>query len=185
MFSRMKSVRFITLVLVLLPICPFGLFVEGVDGNDDIRVYFSPNGRCEKVIIEEILKAKSSIHVAMFKFTNGRIARALVQASRQGIDVKVLMDRESAQDTYSKGVFLKNKGVSVALRRGRYRDNRGHGAGLMHNKFAIIDGKIAIVGSYNWTASAEKWNNENLLIISAVSVARLFEREFSNLWTKK
>ena len=36
---------------------------------------------------------------------------------------------------------------------------------LMHNKFCIIDERIIITGSYNWTNKANKENNENIVII--------------------
>lgn len=157
----------------------------GVDETERIKIYFSPNGNCEKAIIEEIGRAKSCIHIAMFNFTNGRIARELVKVSKQGIDIKVIMDMGSSLDDYSKGRFLENKGISIKYRKGLNRNNPGDETGLMHNKFAVIDGKVVITGSYNWTTSAEKWNYENLLIIPSARVAELFEREFNRLWIKK
>jgi len=36
-------------------------------------------------------------------------------------------------------------------------------SGYMHNKIAIIDGRILFTGSYNWSKSAEERNQENLL----------------------
>lgn len=35
----------------------------------------------------------------------------------------------------------------------------------MHNKFCVIDEKILINGSYNWTYFAENKNSENILIV--------------------
>ena len=157
----------------------------GVDETERIKIYFSPNGNCEKAIIEEIGRAKSCIHIAMFNFTNGRIARELVKVSKQGIDIKVIADMESSSDDYSKGRFLENKGIDIKYRKGPNRNNLGDETGLMHNKFAVIDGKVVITGSYNWTTSAEKWNYENLLIIPSARVAELFEREFNRLWIIK
>jgi len=157
----------------------------GVDETERIKIYFSPNGSCEKAIIEEIGRAKSCIHIAMFNFTNGRIARELVKVSKQGIDIKVIADMASSLDDYSKGRFLENKGIDIKYRKGPNRNNLGDETGLMHNKFAVIDGKVVITGSYNWTTSAEKWNYENLLIIPSARVAELFDREFNRLWIKK
>ncbi|MFH2012073.1 MAG: phospholipase D-like domain-containing protein [Pseudomonadota bacterium] len=148
------------------------------------KVYFSPNGNCEKAIIEEIRKAKICIHIAIFNFTNGRIARELVKVSKKGIDIKVIMDMESSLNHYSKGRFLEKKGISVKYRKGVNRNKVGDETGLMHNKFVIIDRKVVITGSYNWTASAEKWNYENLLVIPSKKAAKLFEKEFNSLWIK-
>ena len=172
-------------ILVVLLVLSSGPDVRGEGGDEAVRAYFSPSGKCEETIIEEIEKAKTYIHIAMFHFTNGRIARALVKVSRQGTKTKVIMDEMRASDIYSKSRFLKSKGVNVKLMKGPYRENKGSKTGLMHNKFAVIDGKRVITGSYNWTNSAEKWNYENLLIISSRQVAEFFEREFTRLWTEQ
>lgn len=72
----------------------------------------------------------------------------------------------------------------VVYKKGLY-NSRANIMGSMHNKFAVIDGETVISGSYNWTTSAEKWNYENLLIISSSRVAEPFEKEFIELWTQK
>ncbi len=38
-------------------------------------------------------------------------------------------------------------------------------SGLMHHKFAIIDGHTLLNGSFNWSDSAVTRNNENLMVI--------------------
>ncbi|MBI4620687.1 MAG: DUF1669 domain-containing protein [Desulfobacterales bacterium] len=177
--------RTLSAVVVILLTFLFAGSAIGVDETDRIKIYFSPNGNCEQAIIEEIGRAKSYTRIAMFNFTNGRIARALVKVSKQGIDIKVITDMKSSLDDHSKGRFLENKGISIKYRKGPNRNNLGDETGLMHNKFAVIDGKAVITGSYNWTTSAEKWNYENLLIIPSARVAELFEREFNRLWIKK
>ncbi|MEM2988730.1 MAG: phospholipase D-like domain-containing protein, partial [Candidatus Bathyarchaeia archaeon] len=53
---------------------------------------------------------------------------------------------------------------------------------LMHNKVAIIDGSIVITGSFNWTASAEARNNENMIVIRSAQIAALYEEEFERVW---
>jgi competence ComEA-like helix-hairpin-helix protein len=55
----------------------------------------------------------------------------------------------------------------------------------MHNKFAVIDSKIVITGSYNWTASASTRNDENLLVIDDEEVILRFRKQFENLWENK
>jgi phosphatidylserine/phosphatidylglycerophosphate/cardiolipin synthase-like enzyme len=53
---------------------------------------------------------------------------------------------------------------------------------LMHHKVIIIDRKIVIAGSYNLTASAEKYNDENVVIIESPRVAELFMEEFQRVY---
>ena len=184
MKSNVFKLKITLLGVLLISLCLFYGTSTGLDRDDEIRIYFSPNGNCEKAIIKEIKEAKRYIHIAMYNFTNGRIARALVKASKVGVDIKLIVDEKNALGIHSKSRFLENKEIMVAYKKGLY-NNRGNITGLMHNKFAVIDGKIVISGSYNWTTSAEKWNYENLLIISSNRVAGSFEKEFMELWTIK
>lgn len=55
---------------------------------------------------------------------------------------------------------------------------------LMHNKFVIVDEKILITGSYNWTAQATKMNQENIIILENDEMAKKFLAEFDTLWKK-
>ena len=56
------------------------------------------------------------------------------------------------------------------------------GFGLMHNKFAVIDDKSLITGSFNWTQTAEERNEENLLIISDKNTIGQYQQRFEYLW---
>ena len=52
----------------------------------------------------------------------------------------------------------------------------------MHNKFVIIDEKIIITGSYNWTSQATNYNEENIIILENEQMASSFSNEFERLW---
>jgi len=42
---------------------------------------------------------------------------------------------------------------------------------------------IVVTRSYNWTWSAEKNNDENILVVEDPGVAAIYEREFQRLWS--
>lgn len=52
----------------------------------------------------------------------------------------------------------------------------------MHHKFAIIDKKVLITGSLNWTTQAIQNNRENVLIMEDTEYVRLFLEEFERIW---
>src|SRR4028118_683304 len=65
------------------------------------------------------------------------------------------------------------------------------GSGLMHHKFAVIDGKTVIVTSANFTTSdihgyfksaASRGNPNNLLKLESPELTKLFTEEFSIMW---
>jgi phosphatidylserine/phosphatidylglycerophosphate/cardiolipin synthase-like enzyme len=53
---------------------------------------------------------------------------------------------------------------------------------MMHHKVAIIDGSIVLIGSFNWSSSADEDNNENLLVIRSSELASALEQEFRRIW---
>jgi phosphatidylserine/phosphatidylglycerophosphate/cardiolipin synthase-like enzyme len=158
-----KLVIFFVVTILLFPFSAHG----------QINVYFSPNGGCERAVIDQIGKARSQILVAIYTFTDTDIADALVSAKNKGVRIQVLMDKGQAGGAYSKGDLLASNGIPV-----RYST----GAGLMHNKFAVIDTLVIVTGSFNWTISAEEKNAENLLVIKSSELAKEYLKEFVTLW---
>ncbi len=145
------------------------------------EVFFSPKGGCTDAVVRELKSAKRYIHVAMYAFTSRPIAQALIKAAKRGVKVKVVIDRRFCLSSkYCKANYLKKRGIKVKLvspppgPRGR--------RGLMHHKFAVIDGTTLITGSFNWTASAERLNYENMLVFHSKRMAGIYEREFERLW---
>jgi phosphatidylserine/phosphatidylglycerophosphate/cardiolipin synthase-like enzyme len=139
----------------------------------DTQVYFSPNGGCQEAVITEISHAQKSIDIAMYSFTSREIAQALIEARGRNVKIRVVLDKAQRKERYSKSRYLISKGI----------DAKYHiASGLMHNKFAVIDGKELLTGSFNWTASANKKNEENLLIMTNQDVIQKYEDRFEYLW---
>lgn len=137
------------------------------------EVYFSPKGGCETRLLYWLSRANSSIHVLIYSFTLDSVGDALIAAHRRGLDVRIVMEGDEVGQGGSEYGRLKGAGVPVRL---------DTNPALMHNKVAIIDGSIVITGSFNWTASAEARNNENMIVIRSAQVAALYEEEFERVW---
>ena len=52
----------------------------------------------------------------------------------------------------------------------------------LHHKFAVIDNRTVITGSFNWSPSAAHTTDETLLVIDSPEVAAHFTREMNRLW---
>lgn len=52
----------------------------------------------------------------------------------------------------------------------------------MHHKFAIIDKKLLLTGSLNWTTQAIQHNRENVLVLEDAEYVKLFLEEFEKIW---
>ena len=133
------------------------------------EVYFSPRGGSAIAIINQLDQAKTTILIQAYFFTSEPIAKALLGAYKRGVNIRVILDRKQRTDQYSMATFLFNQGISVKI------DSR-HAAN--HNKVMIIDEKIVITGSFNFTPKAENQNAENLLVIRDGKLASLYLKDF-------
>ena len=149
---------------------------RGEKSSAEIKVLFSPEDNCGAEILNLINSAQRSIDAALYLLTSRQLAQGLAEARGRGVTVRAYFDEEASGDRYSKTGFLRKKGVAVRL---------AEDAGLMHNKFCIIDGQTVITGSYNWTVSADLKNDENVLIINSPEVAGKYQGKFNRLWEGK
>jgi phosphatidylserine/phosphatidylglycerophosphate/cardiolipin synthase-like enzyme len=145
----------------LFLICVFSLYGE----EAKIEVLFSPKGGCTEAIISQIGKAEQSIYVQAYSFTSKPIAEALIAAHKKGIRIQIQVDKGQKTATSTAAYDTLKAGIPTSL-------DSAHA--IAHNKIIIIDEKIVITGSFNFTKSAEESNAENLLIIQSQELARRY-----------
>ena len=144
-----------------------------VDGTD-VETYFSPDDSVAARLLEVIDLAQESIYFLAYSFTSDDIGQMMRDKSASGVDVKGVM--EVAQIESNQGTefdLFSQLGLDV---------RRDGNDGQMHHKLIIVDRSIVIVGSYNFTASAEDRNDENLVIIYSPEIASLFLQEFERVF---
>lgn len=167
--------------------CYFFLFTAPVLAEMAVQACFSPGRNCSSRIIREIGKAQKEILVALYAFTSDDLVWSLVKASQRGVKVRVVLDQAFDREfENSKGSFLEKRGLAVRRVSGTTRETWEGKSGLMHQKFAVIDRKVVLTGSYNWTVSAEDFNSENLLFFrDAGPLAEEYRKEFFHLWERQ
>ncbi|HON59250.1 MAG TPA: phospholipase D-like domain-containing protein [Smithella sp.] len=128
-------------------------------------------------LLKFIDEARQEIFITMFSFKAGvhqdsyadRIVAALARAAKRGVQVFVLLENTGNPyddlDIQNKitGKMLASKGIKV------FFDSPQK---TTHAKMVVIDGKIVIVGSHNFTQSGLKHNNEMSLTLKDVRLAR-------------
>jgi phosphatidylserine/phosphatidylglycerophosphate/cardiolipin synthase-like enzyme len=128
------------------------------------RVYFSPNGGAQQAILQEINQARIYVAVQAYYFTSAPIAQALLRARvERGVTILLMVDdiNQTDADSFVPWLLSQNRGIEAAV---------DHHSGIAHNKIMIIDDRVVITGSYNFTAAAEERNAENLLILTGSGV---------------
>jgi len=135
-----------------------------------IRVYFSPEGGCTDAILHQINQAKTEILLQAYSFTSKPIAQALIRAKERGVTIIAVLDKSNWTQRYSAATFLKNMDIPVFI-------DEQHA--IAHNKIMIIDNRVVITGSFNFTAAAETKNAENLLVLEDLpDLTRAYRENF-------
>lgn len=140
-----------------------------------LQVRFSPHGDCEQWVVEHIGQAKQEILVQAYYFTSQPIADALIQAHEQNVVVRVLADKTQKTHKRTQIHYMMAAGIPVQI---------DYMPGCAHNKIIIIDDDRVLTGSYNWTASAERRNAENLLLIKNRKINQRYREEWLKRATK-
>jgi len=138
------------------------------------KIYFSPGTDCLNAIIDNLKKAERSANICVFTISDNRIVDAIKEMQLNGVNIKIISDNDKRYDKGNDIDYIANRlGIDIKL-----DTTSAH----MHHKFAVIDDKITITGSYNWTRSAESRNYENILVTDSKDVAKAYNKEFYKLW---
>lgn len=153
-------------------------YVELADGSE-VWSYFSPSDHAlQRAVIPFIERARRSLDIAMFFFTDPKISEALVHAGRRGVHIRMVLDASGAANAASKHPALCDIGVPVKV------ENWG---GKSHSKWAVADGGTkharVLFGSMNWTTAGDRHNDENTLVVHNQTLAAEFQSEFERQWT--
>jgi phosphatidylserine/phosphatidylglycerophosphate/cardiolipin synthase-like enzyme len=144
-------------------------------GSTRVEVYFSPEDGVAKYVLQRLAAAKHSIHFMAFSYTADTIADAMIAKVQAGLSVRGVFESQNAGGTGAAFSRLKQGGVDV-LQDGNYY--------ILHHKAIVIDARTVITGSYNFTGSAEKDNDENLVIVDDPNLARAFLEEFQRVYAQ-
>lgn len=125
----------------------------------------------ETGLINAIKNSKTTFYGAFYDISSVKITRELISAHNRGVDVKLVTEN----DTFSGDAIseLTESGIPIVT---------DTGSGLMHNKFAVIDGSYIFTGSYNTTDNGSSRNNNNALLIHSAELADIYYSEFSEMF---
>ncbi len=144
-----------------------------IDGTP-IDIYFSPDDKVADSFVELISNAQESIYFMAYSFTSDDLGDAVRERAQDGVAVMGVMDSSQvASNAGTEYDAFNQAGLEV------HQDGI---PGLMHHKVMIIDKEIVVLGSYNFTNSAETRNDENLIVIYNADIAAQFAAEFHRIY---
>lgn len=140
-----------------------------------LKIAFSPKGDIYINLVKPLIEgAKSEILLSVFYLTHKDIVQDLINAKARGVKIKVIIDATSATNKSSKHQILRNASIPTKV------ENWG---GKNHEKNIVVDGKIFLIGSANFSKSGVSSNDENVIVIENPKIASAYRNHFLKLYS--
>jgi phosphatidylserine/phosphatidylglycerophosphate/cardiolipin synthase-like enzyme len=140
-----------------------------------VEAYFSPYDNVETVVVNRLNGAQEYVKCSLYGITNKKITETLIKKMSDGVSVMLCLDKIQSSGSSSKHKELENAGADVVIKKTGV---------LEHNKFCVIDGKIVIMGSWNFSANAQKQDNSTVEITVCGNIIDKFEDAFERIYNR-
>jgi len=140
-----------------------------------VQVLFAAEDDVGKHLIPIIESAQKSIRFMAFSFTHDEMGEAVRKRAEDGVDVMGIFETRGSETKYSEMSAFYRAGIPVR------QDGNSH---TFHHKVFVIDEKIVITGSFNFSSNADKSNDENVIIITNGKIANQYLQEFERRWNE-
>jgi phosphatidylserine/phosphatidylglycerophosphate/cardiolipin synthase-like enzyme len=156
---------------------------ESLFGLSDLRpvsaatidVYYAPEDLPADHLIALYDHARRYIYVAVYGMTFPPIVKALINAKKRGVDVRVITDRGQGNDPKQQRALEALHLAGIPIRVNQHD-------GLMHLKQVVIDDEINTTGSMNHTTSGHRYNDERLDVIADRAITVKAREKFLTMW---
>ncbi len=138
-----------------------------------IFILFASEDHVIDALIPIVRSAQKSIRFMAFSFTHDPLAQAMIERANRGVEVKGIFETRASETEFSELNILFCAGVPV---------KQDTNPGTFHHKVIIIDEKIVITGSLNFSDNADNSNDENTLVITNDAIGRAYTEEFWKRW---
>lgn len=161
------------------PTSPVQTDVARIIVNDVlVETYFAPEEELAPVIANYVAEAQEEILFMAFAFTEESIGSAMLDRALEGVRVRGVFETVGSQSEFS--YFGRMRDARLPNLQVRQDGNPR----IMHHKVIIVDGKMIIFGSFNFSANANDSNDENVVIVHDPQFASYFEEEFNWVWAE-
>ena len=146
-----------------------------------IHVYFE---EIRSKIIDLLDEAEVEIRVSMAWLTNKALFQVLVNKASAGKKVLVVISDSPSNFMIRQSGRIKIDFEELIRKGGVVRIVRKYNSAFFHHKFAVIDEKNVITGSYNWSNGAEV-NHENIVVTDDPGAVQRFGKQHKEYLFRK
>jgi phosphatidylserine/phosphatidylglycerophosphate/cardiolipin synthase-like enzyme len=179
-----------------------------------VETHYSPTENLEHYDLALLKSAHRSIDLCGFSFTDEAVGDAIENAARRGVRVRVYLDRGQSDDEleraakhggeakperrkhdmqFADGFFSEDDAMPASTSEAVIAELAAtpnvevkikHSRVLMHLKSYAVDGQTLRSGSANFSPSALKRQDNDLVLTKDAASVRRFELDFNQLWSR-
>jgi phosphatidylserine/phosphatidylglycerophosphate/cardiolipin synthase-like enzyme len=128
------------------------------------KVLFAPVHTPELEIMKQMLKGSSEVYFAIFTFAGSSgVDDTMLALARGGMQLTGVLDRGQAAQKWAASRGLANH-PNISM----FQPRQDSGVRKVHHKLMVIDERIVVAGSFNYTQPANDFNDENIFVLGSV-----------------
>lgn len=126
--------------------------------------------------LTHVRSAEHTVDLCIYMFTQSTIADLIKWLHDARIRVRIITDVAEDDADSSKLADFINLGIEI-------KSNKPGTGAKMHHKFLIIDNRLLLTGSFNFTNRAIVSNYENVMVTTESRIVKPFIEEFNRMWS--
>lgn len=149
--------------------------------------HFSPAENLEELDLKYLREAHESLDVAMFAFTDRRIAELLKQLAIGRVKIRIYRDQGQFREEEERAARFRELSSGLLLRGSaniQIRVKQSSERNLMHQKAWCLDHRLLRDGSANWSPGAEKAQDNEIRFTTDLRQIAAFEETFEEMWSR-
>ncbi len=132
-------------------------------GGVPAKVLFAPTHTPELEIMKQMLKGAREVYFAIFTFSGSSgIDDTMVALARGGMKITGVLDRGQAAHGWAAPKTMNHANIAL------FQPTKTSGVRKLHHKLMVIDERVVVAGSFNYTEPANDYNDENIFVLGSV-----------------
>ena len=132
-------------------------------GGVPTKVLFAPEHLPELEIVKQMLKGSKEVCFSIFTFAgSSAIDDTMLSLARGGMAFRGVVDRGQAAQGWAAPRTMSHANIRM------HAPTKASGVGKLHHKLMVIDERVVVAGSFNYTQPGFAFNDENIFVLGSV-----------------